>query len=80
MKKLIGKTIQSIEVIGDYDMYGDGERVTEVTLLTCTDGTEVYILGDGGDGDYYCTLYTADYNQTTKKFSQGGREFGQWID
>jgi hypothetical protein len=80
MNRLIGKTIKSIDIVGDYDLYGDDERVTSVTKITCTDGTEVYLLGDGGDGDFYCTLYTAQYNTISERFSRGGREFGQWTD
>lgn len=83
MKKLIGKTIKNVEVVGDYDLYGDGDRVTEVTKITCADNTEVYLLGDGGDGDFYCTFYTSIYNPVTKRFSRDGTtrgEFGQWCD
>ncbi len=78
MKELIGKTIKNIEVIGSYDLYGDDERVTDVTKITCTDGTEVYLLGDGGDGNFYCTTYTAKLNKETNRFEHSGRAFGNW--
>ncbi len=56
MFNLIGKTIQNIEIIGDYDYFENEERVAEVTKITCTDGTELYLFADGGDGNFYTTL------------------------
>lgn len=78
MQRLIGKTIESIKTVGDYDHYGDGERTTEVKKIVCTDGTEVYLLAEGGDGDFYCTFLTAEYNKKTNRFSNNGIEFGHW--
>jgi hypothetical protein len=79
MKQLIGKTIKNIETIGDYDYYGDGESASEVIKVTCTDGTEVYLIGDGGDGAFYCTIADVGFNNQTGKLTQGGVDFGDWL-
>jgi len=68
MNELIGKTIKSVQPIGSYDFYGDDERVTEVIKISCTDGTDVYLMADGGDTNFYCSIYTSKYNESTNNF------------